>query len=252
VPSRLIGHRLRVRLYDDRLDIMVGGTRLMTLARGRADSNGNPRWSPGDRHFALLFDAWLARDAANANDYPFIAKLAWKEATPARRRQLNLPRTVTRFERHLGRRRGIHVCRPAIPAEAPHFLLASEWLSRSYLGAFVDRPLPRRSDLTCGLLLRAWHVLYDLANVMTSGLRPTLPNATAVRDWALAIDRSDVVDVLNRALGLGGEVAEVATDFLTWRPKTYKGLWAAPIVPVPGTSQVCLARPVLAIGNAVR
>ena len=36
VPSRLIGHRLRVRLYDDRLDVFIGGTQLMTLPRGRA------------------------------------------------------------------------------------------------------------------------------------------------------------------------------------------------------------------------
>jgi len=34
VPSRLIGHRLRVRLYDDRLEVFIGGTPLMTLARG--------------------------------------------------------------------------------------------------------------------------------------------------------------------------------------------------------------------------
>jgi transposase InsO family protein len=40
VPSRLIGHRLRVRLYDDRLELFVGGTRLMTMRRGRAASNG--------------------------------------------------------------------------------------------------------------------------------------------------------------------------------------------------------------------
>lgn len=40
VPSRLIGHRLRVRLYDDRLDLLLGGTPLMTLARGRAAANG--------------------------------------------------------------------------------------------------------------------------------------------------------------------------------------------------------------------
>lgn len=40
VPSRLIGHRLRVRLYDDRLDLFIGGTPLMTLVRGRATSNG--------------------------------------------------------------------------------------------------------------------------------------------------------------------------------------------------------------------
>jgi hypothetical protein len=40
VPSRLIGHRLRVRLYDDRLDVFIGGTQLMTLPRGRASSSG--------------------------------------------------------------------------------------------------------------------------------------------------------------------------------------------------------------------
>ena len=36
VPSRLIGHRLRVRLYDDRLECVLGGTLVVTLPRGRA------------------------------------------------------------------------------------------------------------------------------------------------------------------------------------------------------------------------
>ena len=40
VPSRLIGHRLRVRIYDDRLDLFLGGTHLTTLRRGRAGTNG--------------------------------------------------------------------------------------------------------------------------------------------------------------------------------------------------------------------
>ena len=39
-PSRLIGHRLRVRLYDDRLDIYLGATLQMTMPRGRARPNG--------------------------------------------------------------------------------------------------------------------------------------------------------------------------------------------------------------------
>ena len=38
--SRLIGHRLRVRLYDERLDLFIGGTALMTLTRGRVPANG--------------------------------------------------------------------------------------------------------------------------------------------------------------------------------------------------------------------
>lgn len=40
VPSRLIGHRLRVRLYDDRLELFVGGTPVLTVSRGRASAKG--------------------------------------------------------------------------------------------------------------------------------------------------------------------------------------------------------------------
>ena len=36
VPSRLIGQRLRVRLYDDRLELFAGSTALETLPRGRS------------------------------------------------------------------------------------------------------------------------------------------------------------------------------------------------------------------------
>jgi len=36
VPSRLIGHRLRVRLYDERLECFLGATRLLMLRRGRS------------------------------------------------------------------------------------------------------------------------------------------------------------------------------------------------------------------------
>jgi transposase InsO family protein len=39
-PSRLIGHRLRVRLFDDRLECFLGSTPLMTLPRGRAHPSG--------------------------------------------------------------------------------------------------------------------------------------------------------------------------------------------------------------------
>ena len=38
VPSRLIGHRLRVRLHDDRIECYLGSTLAVTLPRGRAPS----------------------------------------------------------------------------------------------------------------------------------------------------------------------------------------------------------------------
>jgi transposase InsO family protein len=40
VPSRLIGHQLRVRVYDERLELFIGASALMTLPRGRAQPDG--------------------------------------------------------------------------------------------------------------------------------------------------------------------------------------------------------------------
>ena len=38
MPSRLIGHRLKVHLYDDRLDCFLGSTQVLALPRGRVPS----------------------------------------------------------------------------------------------------------------------------------------------------------------------------------------------------------------------
>jgi transposase InsO family protein len=40
VPSRLIRHRPRARLYDDRVELFVGGTRVLSLVRGRPGPDG--------------------------------------------------------------------------------------------------------------------------------------------------------------------------------------------------------------------
>jgi hypothetical protein len=40
VPSRLIGYRLNLRIYDDRLDCFVGQSLVLTMPRRRAASDG--------------------------------------------------------------------------------------------------------------------------------------------------------------------------------------------------------------------
>ena len=40
VPSRLVGHQLTARVHDDRLELFLGATPLMTLPRGRARPDG--------------------------------------------------------------------------------------------------------------------------------------------------------------------------------------------------------------------
>ena len=53
VPSRLIGHRLNVHLYDDRLDCFLGATQLLTLRRGRPPQGGNKRGHVVDYHHVI-------------------------------------------------------------------------------------------------------------------------------------------------------------------------------------------------------
>jgi hypothetical protein len=43
VPSRLIGHRLRVRIYDDRLECLLGSAPVLTLPRVRVSYRGGAR-----------------------------------------------------------------------------------------------------------------------------------------------------------------------------------------------------------------
>jgi transposase InsO family protein len=53
VPSRLIGHRLTVRLYDDRLECFLGSTHLLTLRRGRPPQGGGKHDHVVDYHHVI-------------------------------------------------------------------------------------------------------------------------------------------------------------------------------------------------------
>ena len=53
VPSRLIGHRLRVRLYDDRLECFLGGTQVLVLRRGHAGKDSGRRGHVVDYHHVI-------------------------------------------------------------------------------------------------------------------------------------------------------------------------------------------------------
>ena len=69
---------------------------------------------------------------------------------------------------------------------------------------------------------------------------------------ALCITRHEALDVFRRTLNLDVTEAAALLDFLTWSPAAYKGLWGAPLVPVPGTEQLAVVRSVLATSNFVR
>ena len=53
VPSRLIGHRLNVHLYDDRLECFLGCTQLLTLQRGRPPQGSGKHGHVVDYHHVI-------------------------------------------------------------------------------------------------------------------------------------------------------------------------------------------------------
>jgi hypothetical protein len=53
VPSRLIGHRLNVHLYDDRLDCFLGSTHLLALRRGRPPQGSGKHGHVVDYHHVI-------------------------------------------------------------------------------------------------------------------------------------------------------------------------------------------------------
>ena len=53
VPSRLIGHRLNVHLYDDRLECFLGSTQILSLRRGRPPQRSGKRGHVVDYHHVI-------------------------------------------------------------------------------------------------------------------------------------------------------------------------------------------------------
>jgi hypothetical protein len=85
-PSRLIGHRLRVRIYDDRLECFLGSTPMMTLGRGRPVSDNKGGYVVDYRH--IIHDALRKKPMALNNlayrDQVF-PRLAYRKAFEALR-----------------------------------------------------------------------------------------------------------------------------------------------------------------------
>lgn len=214
-------------------------------------------WSPPDFLLATKLEAALVRQHENFMNFPFIDIAAWTTMRPEDRRRRALPHTVVSVSTN-GRRR-IRVGRPECRSKRPPmFLIERAGLEGSYLNFLLDAPFPKNSRFTVRMLLQAWAVILDLANLLArdvGGQRPfTLPEA---RKMALVVSKRELLDVLIRALGIDEAGAAATIEFLTYtrkRPgeKGHRGLWAAPLVPIPGGDDLALARPALALSNPLR
>jgi hypothetical protein len=218
------------------------------------DEKGALSWEPTDRTLAQLFDAWLAHRQGHSRHWATKAMSDWSGMSSERRRESQLQRTVIGIDQQTGRRSSFKIGRLTSTSKvAPHFVTDQAVLEASYLDLFLDRSLPRHPSLTCRLLLRAWYVLNDLVETLWIRLpKPSFADSANVRYWALSVERAELVETFEHALSVTSLEADAIVNFLTWTPETYKSLWGAPVVPVPGTDKVCIARSILTSSHPVR
>lgn len=219
--------------------------------------NSKPCWQPSDRHFATLIEANLVRHEENMGNIPLIDFASWPTMTPKMRQAHSLPRTVTEVSSR-GRHRTIRIGKPQCRSHIPsRYVTDKAALEGSYLAPFLDRILPKVAPLTAKLLLQAWHVIADLA----ASMKPPLPvgelAAKEARDLALTVSRSELLDILQRALDLDVDTGLAVIDFLTFQAKRgtakgHRGLWTAPLVAIPSEENFGLSYGALLASSPLR
>ncbi|MBB3937350.1 hypothetical protein [Aureimonas phyllosphaerae] len=218
-------------------------------------------WIPRDFDRERLVYAWRVRQEANFMNYPSIDRAAWMRIDPERRRTLARTFSVTEIEGY-GKKLKLKVRAISYRSKhMPSYMYDKGMLEGSYVADFIKTPMPLHSDLNVGLLQEAWHVILDIARLLSKRVAlPTSLSPTQARRLALAVEASTLVEAISSSLRIDRVTAERVVAFLTFsfqtggtrKAKGNKGLWAAPLVAVPETDELLLALPALVTSNPVR
>lgn len=194
-------------------------------------------------------------------NFPNIDRTVWPKMKPADRRKRSRTWGVTALSSTKGFTKFKVTSLPYLSRYMPAYQFERAALEGSYLADFLDDGMPDDPVLTVGNLLLAWHAILDIAKLLTkqAPLTDSLSPQEA-RALALVVNRAAVRDAIGKALRVSDADADTITDFLTFTFQTggrnknsgNKGLWAAPLVPVPSTDDVAIPLPVLTTSNPAR
>lgn len=215
-------------------------------------------WLPDDADLEKLISACRERQEMNLLGFPTIDRRQWPLIPKARRKQLGMVRSVTLASRKDGvaalRVEALHY----LSSRPPEYVGEKGSLEGSYLAEFLTLAMPSHPRLSPLLVLQAWHVVRDAAEALTRVTpQPVRLDATTALESALAVSRPILTGAIATALAVDATVAGTLVEFLTYRISTgaskgHKGLWAAPLVPVPGTDLFALPLNPLVTSNPLR
>ena len=131
-------------------------------------------------------------------------------------------------------------------------------LEESYLGPFLDLPLPLLSpSFTCRALTKAWCILRDAANVLASRCKKKqVRDLAEVEQLALTIRRAELERALMACGGFSEKEAQAVIDFFVCDPDDLtvmfnKGFWDAPLLSLDDDVLVLVLAPIV-ISSSVR
>ncbi len=236
------------------------------LHEGRhLDETDGDLWIPLSERLVALQLAWQGRAEASLMTDAHDLMFEWQRMSQKDRRGRGLARSATGAKLIAADKVALQIGRVSYLSKRPSArALERAGFPDSEVGYFMDSPLPKASGLTPHLLADAWWVLADVAR-RVSALGRSPQGGHRARLLAATVEIGELEECLVKALRIEPSTAQAILQFLTFKensvptkrkrdggaPVGYRGLWSAPLVPVPGESAVAMPRAVFLLGNAV-
>ena len=219
---------------------------------------GKLLWMPATPDLEKLIAACRNRQEINLLGYPMIDRQAWPMISTPRRRKLGMARSVTAASRSAT---GVTLkvkTLQYLSKHLPAYVGEKGSMEGSYLTEFLSQSMPSDPRLSPLLVLQAWHVIKDSADALKRITpNPTTFDRSTTLASSLAVSSNVLREAICKALTIDMSTGCALIEFLTYRlriaeSKGHKGLWSAPLVPIPGTDLIALPLTVLHTSNPLR
>lgn len=132
-------------------------------------------------------------------------------------------------------------------------------LEESYLGPFIDAPLPLiKPHITCRQLQKIWCVLRDSTNVLASRCKEKrMDDIEAVERFALVVQRDELERAIIKCAELDADTVRAALNYFICNPVDAGAMfadafWSAPILTLGNGEALTLVLASIASGSTIR
>ncbi len=125
--------------------------------------------------------------------------------------------------------------------------------SEEYYDGIMDSILPKLSNISLGLVMKGWEILYALCKTFESRLPKDIDifKVQTLLQFAPKITRGNLINLFQSALKISQDQANRLLDFFIFIPSPRNELWDAPLITLSGEEYTLVMAAVLH-GNLLR